>query len=84
MITKTTDVEELLEAEYPALAMADRCDADGVAQAFVRLVWGGSDLLLCGHHFNEHQVALIGDGWSVYEDARTSVNSRPSPSANAL
>lgn len=84
MITKTIDVEELLEAEYPALVMADRCDADNVAQAFVRLVKGGSDLLLCGHHFNDNEVTLIGKGWSVYEDARTSVNSKPSISANAL
>lgn len=75
---------DTLEPSYPALVLADRCCACTVSQAFVRVVMNGTDLLFCGHHFAENEPVLMVTGWSVYEDARTTVNSRPSISASAL
>jgi hypothetical protein len=82
--TPEKPLESTLEPEYEPLALADRCDACRTAQAFVRVVLGGTDLLLCGHHYADHEPVLLAMGWAVYEDARTAVNSRPSISANAL
>ena len=42
----------------PSLSATDRCDRCG-AQAYVRVVLdGGSDLLFCSHHWNEHENKL--------------------------
>ncbi|MSW94570.1 MAG: hypothetical protein F2806_06505 [Actinobacteria bacterium] len=42
----------------PALAATDRCDRCN-AQAYVRVVLpGGSDLLFCSHHWNDHEGVL--------------------------
>lgn len=42
-------------ATAPVLTAADRCDRCN-AQAYVRVVLnGGSDLLFCGHHWDQHE-----------------------------
>lgn len=41
-----------------------------VAQARVVVIRGGRRLDLCGHHFHQHEPALVGAGWSVLEDVR--------------
>lgn len=42
----------------------DRCDSCG-AQAYVRVVLNGSELLFCGHHANKHEAKLrpIAEVW---------------------
>jgi len=85
VVAERKDVEESeLFLEFPALVLADRCCACHTAQAFVRVTKDGIDFLFCGHHFADNEPVLMATGWVVYEDARTSVNSRPSISANAL
>lgn len=40
-----------------ALSALDRCDSCG-AQAYVRVVLGGSELLFCAHHARKHEAKL--------------------------
>ncbi len=42
----------------------DRCDSCG-AQAYVRAMLGGSELLFCGHHAKQHEPKLksLADSW---------------------
>ncbi len=62
---------------------SDGCDACGfqpsisglgagvpVSSAYARAVHpdGRRDLLLCGHHLNEHGVSLIAAGWEIRDD----------------
>ncbi len=46
------------------LSGLDRCDSCG-AQAYVRAMLGGSELLFCGHHAKQHEAKLksIADFW---------------------
>lgn len=45
-------------ATAPVLSASDRCDRCN-AQAYVRVVLeGGSDLLFCGHHWDQHETAV--------------------------
>jgi hypothetical protein len=57
------------------LTSADRCDGCG-AQAWVR-VWVHADalheLLLCGHHFHQHE-ARLGTLGSVWDDQTARIN----------
>lgn len=62
-----------------ALTAADRCDRCG-AQAFVRAVLMGGDLLFCGHHGRAYADRLAQQAAEV-EDFSDSINTRPSPSA---
>ncbi|WP_017794179.1 DUF7455 domain-containing protein [Leucobacter salsicius] len=57
---RTTDT---LAADRPLSAL-DRCDSCG-AQAYVRAVLGGSELLFCAHHANKHEAKLkpIAEAW---------------------
>lgn len=47
-----------------ALSALDRCDSCG-AQAYVRAMLGGSELLFCGHHARHHEEKLktVADSW---------------------
>jgi hypothetical protein len=45
----------------------DRCDKCG-AQAHMRAVLSGGELLFCGHHGNEYRVGLIAAGALLEED----------------
>ena len=41
----------------PTLTQADRCDRCG-AQAYVRVVLAGGELLFCAHHYSAHSEGL--------------------------
>lgn len=80
-MTLTTATPVVPNPEFPELTVADRCDSCG-AQAFLRWYKGDSDLLTCSHHGNKYEAGLIVQGFNVYQDARETLNSKPSPSAN--
>lgn len=63
------------------LRVADRCDRCG-AQARACATVRGVDLLLCGHHFAQHEARLreVAD---LVLDERYLTPTAPSPSANA-
>ena len=68
--------------EPPApLSLADRCDRCG-AQAFVRASKNGLYLLFCGHHGHENLDALVMKDFVIH-DFTTTINKKPSVSANA-
>ena len=46
-----------LEQDRAETTGLDRCDSCG-AQAYVRVVLGGSELLFCGHHAKKHEAKL--------------------------
>lgn len=48
--------EGVLAADRPMTAL-DRCDSCG-AQAYVRVVLNGSELLFCAHHARKHEEKL--------------------------
>lgn len=52
-----------LASDRPLTAF-DRCDSCG-AQAYVRVVLNGSELLFCGHHAKKHESKLraIAEVW---------------------
>ena len=50
----------------PPLTHADRCDRCG-AQALVRAVLKGGELLFCGHHARDNAAALAAVALSVQE-----------------
>ena len=52
-----------------AFLATDRCDRCG-AQAYVRTRHGASELLWCGHHLAEHELALVG---CIVDDERASL-----------
>jgi len=56
METLEQDRTEVMAADR-ALTALDRCDSCG-AQAYVRVVLGGSELLFCAHHARKHEAKL--------------------------
>ncbi|GAB2551987.1 DUF7455 domain-containing protein [Leucobacter ruminantium] len=48
---------ETAEAANRPLSALDRCDSCG-AQAYVRAVLSGSELLFCAHHAHKHEAKL--------------------------
>lgn len=56
MTTLEQDRAEATAADRPITGL-DRCDSCG-AQAYVRVVLGGSELLFCGHHAKKHEAKL--------------------------
>lgn len=57
MTTLEQDRTNQVDAADRPLSGLDRCDSCG-AQAYVRAVLGGSELLFCGHHANKHEAKL--------------------------
>ncbi len=57
MTTLEQDRAETLPAADRPLSGLDRCDSCG-AQAYVRVVLNGSELLFCGHHAKKHEAKL--------------------------
>ncbi|WP_149204622.1 DUF7455 domain-containing protein [Actinotalea subterranea] len=54
------------------LTRADRCDSCG-AQAYVRATIHTADglsLLFCGHHFRDHELALLTSGATIHDERR--------------
>ena len=37
----------------------------------------------CAHHYNKHSLLLHAEGWSITNDERELINTKPSVSANA-
>ena len=68
-------------AQQPSLTIADRCDRCG-AQAFIRAQFAAGELTFCGHHGRELLVPLQ-QGALFVQDETGTINSTPSPSANA-
>jgi hypothetical protein len=61
------------------LTRADRCDSCG-AQAFVRATIPAADglsLLFCGHHFRDHELALVSAG-ATFHDERDRIDEQAS------
>lgn len=57
METLEQDRADVANAADRALSALDRCDSCG-AQAYVRAVLGGSELLFCAHHARKHETKL--------------------------
>lgn len=65
-----TTLEQTAETTTTAVAVdrpisaLDRCDSCG-AQAYVRVMLGGSELLFCGHHARKHEEKLrpMAEAW---------------------
>lgn len=66
----------------PLLQALDRCDRCG-AQAFVAVMVTGVELLFCGHHYHQHELALLPVTTQV-NDQRDRINQKPSISAAPL
>jgi len=64
MTTLEQDRTETAVAADRPMSGLDRCDSCG-AQAYVRAVLGGSELLFCGHHARKHEEKLkpIAEMW---------------------
>lgn len=58
--------------EMPSLTGLDRCDSCG-AQAYVRVLLGGSELLFCAHHASRHEDKLKSIA-EVWQDERHRLN----------
>lgn len=57
MTTIEQDRTETSHAADRPMSALDRCDSCG-AQAYVRAVLNGSELLFCGHHAKRHEAKL--------------------------
>ena len=52
----------------PMFNAMDRCDRCG-AQAYMRAMLEGGELLFCGHHGNQYRAGLIAAGAAIEETA---------------
>jgi hypothetical protein len=77
-VTAAPDTEKHV---FPPLTLSDRsCAVSSLStQALVRVVKGKQDLLFDKHTFEKFQATLIGQGWTVYEDIRDSINPQAKP-----
>ncbi|WP_024355977.1 DUF7455 domain-containing protein [Leucobacter chironomi] len=57
MTTLEQDRATEVEAADRPLSALDRCDSCG-AQAYVRVMLSGSELLFCAHHAHKHEAKL--------------------------
>jgi hypothetical protein len=56
-------------APRPSFTAQDRCDTRGCgAQAYVRAIYGESDLYFCIHHYREREEKLIGTADDIIFD----------------
>lgn len=62
--TQTMPQQSAVSRELTAL---DRCDSCG-AKAWVRAVFGDTELLFCAHHASTHIEALVESGAYVQDD----------------
>lgn len=62
-----TTVHEVGHAVLTAENRCDRCSARAVV---VTVMFGGSSLLWCGHHFDQYEQALMANGAVVTVDQR--------------
>lgn len=60
------------------LSKRDRCDqGECGAQAHVRVMKDRLDLVFCGHHYRDHEDALFLSGWTINDDTRDTLTTRP-------
>lgn len=65
-------------ADAAPLTAHDRCDRCG-AQAYVRATLpGGTELLFCGHHGNEHRPNLLVAGAALHDETEKLLIARES------
>jgi hypothetical protein len=97
MTSSVTDTPTVTVTEPTPLTLADTCDACGysedtdragtvrqsaIARAYVRYVMpDGKDLILCGHHAREYELALVSSGATVTSDQRDELTVKPGVSA---
>jgi S-formylglutathione hydrolase FrmB len=62
-----TTVHDLAVAALTAENRCDRCSARAVV---VTVMFGGSSLLWCGHHYDKYEQALAANGATVLIDER--------------
>ncbi len=68
MTTATETTLPTLTTDVAPLTAHDRCDRCG-AQAYIRATLpGGTELLFCGHHGNEHRPNLLVAGASLHDE----------------
>ncbi len=77
----TTTTPPAIHDTPPPLTAQDRCDRCG-AQAYVRATLpGGTELLFCGHHGNEHRPALLKAGAAIVDETDKLLVARESSAA---
>jgi S-formylglutathione hydrolase FrmB len=54
----------------PALTADNRCDRCSARAVVVTVMFGGSSLLWCGHHYDKYEQALAANGATVLIDER--------------
>ncbi len=80
-MTQTATPSSPAPTTSPLLTAADRCDRCG-AQAYVLATLpGGSELLFCGHHGNEHRPALLKAGAAIVDETDKLLVARESSAA---
>jgi hypothetical protein len=60
----------VFEAEAPALTAENRCDRCSARAVVMTVMFGGSSLLWCGHHYDKYEQALSANGATVTRDER--------------
>lgn len=79
---KTLLAPELAPENTLELKIADRCDRC-IAQAFVIVAKDIDEkeytLYFCGHHYSEHEAALLVQGFVKVTDNRHLINEKPTP-----
>ena len=68
-------VDETPGAADRPLSALDRCDSCG-AQAYVRVVLNGSELLFCGHHAKRHEAKLRPQAEAWHDETSRLVDAR--------
>ena len=62
-------MKTIIDKEF-VLKKTDRCDSCQ-AQAFVLVKLASGELMFCGHHFNEHQIALKKSAYEIVDERET-------------
>ncbi len=58
------------EVSAPALTAENRCDRCSARAVVMTVMFGGSSLLWCGHHYDKYEQALNANGATVVVDER--------------
>ena len=61
---------KIKESKPRVLNQLDRCDRCN-AQAFILVKLISGELMFCGHHFNEHELALRTASYEIVDERET-------------